>query len=82
LFIAVAKIEQIGSQKWPYHGLERLRVLEADDFLAEYSLSVIKLRGWQSFNSAKLLSRNFDDLRTAFNGASGEVRIVLLLSPT
>lgn len=25
---------------------------------------------------------NFDELRTAFNAASGEVRIVLLLSPT
>jgi hypothetical protein len=25
---------------------------------------------------------NFDQLRTAFNAASGEVRIVLLLSPT
>ncbi len=29
-----------------------------------------------------LTSRNFDVLRTAFNAASGEVRIVLLLSPT
>jgi hypothetical protein len=25
---------------------------------------------------------NFDQLRTAFNAASGEVRVVLLLSPT
>jgi hypothetical protein len=29
-----------------------------------------------------LTSSNFDQLRTAFNDASGEVRIVLLLSPT
>jgi hypothetical protein len=29
-----------------------------------------------------LTSSNFDQLRTAFNGASGDVRIVLLLSPT
>jgi hypothetical protein len=29
-----------------------------------------------------LTSSNFDQLRTAFNAASGEVRVVLLLSPT
>jgi hypothetical protein len=29
-----------------------------------------------------LTSTNFDQLRTAFNAASGDVRIVLLLSPT
>jgi hypothetical protein len=29
-----------------------------------------------------LTPSNFDRLRTAFNAASGEVRIVLLLSPT
>lgn len=29
-----------------------------------------------------LTSANFDKLRAAFNAASGEVRIVLLLSPT
>jgi hypothetical protein len=29
-----------------------------------------------------LTSNNFDQLHTAFNAASGEVRIVLLLSPT
>ena len=29
-----------------------------------------------------LASTNFDQLRAAFNAASGEVRIVLLLSPT
>jgi hypothetical protein len=48
--------------------------------------------GWHFYGGEKvpvgqplllsLTSRNFDDLRTAFNGASGEVRIVLLLSPT
>jgi hypothetical protein len=29
-----------------------------------------------------LTSTNFDQLRAAFNAASGEVRVVLLLSPT
>lgn len=29
-----------------------------------------------------LTSSNFEQMRTAFNSASGEVRIVLLLSPT
>lgn len=29
-----------------------------------------------------LTSTNFEQLRTAFNAASGDVRIVLLLSPT
>jgi hypothetical protein len=29
-----------------------------------------------------ITSTNFDQLRSAFNAASGEVRIVLLLSPT
>lgn len=29
-----------------------------------------------------LTSTNFDQLRAAFNAATGEVRIVLLLSPT
>jgi len=29
-----------------------------------------------------LTQENFDQLRTAFNAATGEVRIVLLLSPT
>jgi hypothetical protein len=31
---------------------------------------------------SSLTSENFDQLRTAFNGASGDVRVVLLLSPT
>jgi len=31
---------------------------------------------------AALTSANFDQFRTAFNAVSGEVRIVLLLSPT
>jgi len=29
-----------------------------------------------------LTSTNFDQLRTAFNASSGDVRVVLLLSPT
>jgi len=29
-----------------------------------------------------LTSTNFEQLRTAFNAATGEVRVVLLLSPT
>jgi hypothetical protein len=31
---------------------------------------------------SNLTSENFDELRTAFNMASGDVRVVLLLSPT
>jgi hypothetical protein len=31
---------------------------------------------------ASLSAGNLDELRTAFNAASGDVRIVLLLSPT
>jgi hypothetical protein len=48
--------------------------------------------GWHFYGGAavptgqpplvSLTSANFDQLRTAFNAASGEVRIVLLLSPT
>jgi hypothetical protein len=48
--------------------------------------------GWHFYGGEKvpagqpplvsLTSSNFDQLRTAFNGASGDVRIVLLLSPT
>jgi hypothetical protein len=48
--------------------------------------------GWHFYGSEKvpagqpplvsLTSGNFDQLRAAFNGASGDVRIVLLLSPT
>jgi hypothetical protein len=48
--------------------------------------------GWHFYGGEKvpagqpplvsLTSANFDQLRTAFNAASGEVRIVLLLSPT
>jgi hypothetical protein len=36
--------------------------------------------GQRSLSS--LTSENFDQLRTAFNTASGDVRVVLLLSPT
>jgi hypothetical protein len=48
--------------------------------------------GWHFYGGQKvpagqpplvsLKSSNFDQLRAAFNAASGEVRIVLLLSPT
>lgn len=48
--------------------------------------------GWHFYGGARvpagqpplmlLTSSNFDRLRTSFNAASGEVRIVLLLSPT
>jgi len=48
--------------------------------------------GWYFYGGAKvpagqpslvsLTPTNFDKLRAAFNAASGEVRIVLLLSPT
>jgi hypothetical protein len=48
--------------------------------------------GWRIYNGARvpagqhplvfLTSNNFDQLRTAFNAFSGDVRIVLLLSPT
>jgi hypothetical protein len=48
--------------------------------------------GWHFYGAARvptgqpplvsLTSSNFNQLRTAFNAASGEVRIVLLLSPT
>lgn len=48
--------------------------------------------GWRFYGGARvpagqhplvfLTSSNFDQLRTAFNASSGDVRIVLLLSPT
>ena len=48
--------------------------------------------GWHFYGGARvpagqpalvsLTSTNFDELRAAFNAASGEVRVVLLLSPT
>ena len=48
--------------------------------------------GWRFYGGATappgqhplvfLTSSNFDQLRTAFNASSGDVRIVLLLSPT
>ncbi len=48
--------------------------------------------GWHFYGGARvpagqpalvsLTSTNFDELRAAFNAASSEVRIVLLLSPT
>ena len=48
--------------------------------------------GWRFYRGARvpsgqhplvfLTSSNFDQLRTAFNASSGDVRVVLLLSPT
>lgn len=48
--------------------------------------------GWHYYGGTKvpagqpplvsLTTTNFDQLRTAFNASSGDVRIVLLLSPT
>jgi hypothetical protein len=48
--------------------------------------------GWRFYGGARvpagqpplvfLTSSNFDQLRSAFNASSGDVRIVLLLSPT
>ena len=48
--------------------------------------------GWRFYGGARvpsgqhplvfLTSSNFDQLRTAFNVSSGDVRVVLLLSPT
>ena len=48
--------------------------------------------GWHFYGAARvpsgqhplvfLTSSNFDQLRTAFNASSGDVRIVVLLSPT
>ena len=48
--------------------------------------------GWQYYGGTKvpagqpplvfLTSTNFDQLRTTFNASSGDVRVVLLLSPT
>jgi len=60
--------------------------------LAVLVLAGLLALGWHLYGGAKvpvgqpalasLTSTNFDQLRTAFNAASGEVRIVLLLSPT
>ncbi len=60
--------------------------------LAVLVLAGLLALGWHLYGGAKvpagqpplvsLTSTNFAQLRTAFNAASGEVRIVLLLSPT
>lgn len=60
--------------------------------LAVLAPVVLLALGWYFYSGAKvpagqpplasLTSANFDQFRTAFNAASGEVRIVLLLSPT
>jgi hypothetical protein len=60
--------------------------------LALLALGGLVVIGWHFYGGARvpagqpplesLASSNFDQLRTAFNVASGEVRIVLLLSPT
>jgi len=60
--------------------------------LAVLVLAGLLALGWHFYGGGKvpagqpplvsLTSANFNQLRTAFNAASGEVRIVLLLSPT
>lgn len=60
--------------------------------LAVLVLTGLLALGWHFYAGGKvpagqsplvsLNPTNFDQLRTAFNAASGEVRIVLLLSPT
>jgi hypothetical protein len=60
--------------------------------LALLALVGVLVLGWHFYGGARvpagqpplvwLTPSNFDQLPTAFNAASGEVRIVLLLSPT
>jgi hypothetical protein len=60
--------------------------------LAVLAVVVLFALGYHFYGGAKvpagqpplvsLTSTNFDQLRAAFNAASGDVRIVLLLSPT
>lgn len=60
--------------------------------LAVLVLVALLALGWHIYGGGKvpagqpplvsLTSTSFDQVRTAFNAASGEVRIVLLLSPT
>jgi hypothetical protein len=60
--------------------------------LAVIAIAGLLALGWHFYGTARvppgqpplssLTLTNFDQLRTAFNAASGEVRIVLLLSPT
>jgi hypothetical protein len=65
---------------------KRLSIIAVLIFVALMTL------GWHFYGGAavpagqpplvSLTPANFDQLRAAFNAASGEVRIVLLLSPT
>jgi len=60
--------------------------------LASIALAGFLALGWYFFGPRKtpagqpplvaLTTNTFDQLRTAFNAASGDVRVVLLLSPT
>ncbi len=60
--------------------------------LALLALAGVLVLGWHFYGGARvpagqpplvwLTPSNFDQLRSAFNAASGEVRVVLLLSPT
>jgi hypothetical protein len=60
--------------------------------LAAFVIAGLSALGWYLYGGGKapvgqpplmsLTAPNFDQLRSAFNAASGEVRIVLLLSPT
>jgi predicted negative regulator of RcsB-dependent stress response len=60
--------------------------------LAAFVLAVLLVLGWRYFGGStvpagqpelvRLAAGNFDELRTAFDAATGKVRIVLLLSPT
>jgi len=60
--------------------------------VALLAIAGLLVLGWHFYGGARvpagqpplvsLTSGNFDQLRTAFNAASGEVRVVLLLSPT
>ena len=55
-------------------------------------IAAAALAGWHYYGGTtvpagqpalmSLTARNFDELRTSFNVASGDVRIILLLSPT
>ena len=65
----------------------RPRVLAAVAVAALLALAVVwHLYGGKSPEGqdplVSLTSNNFGELRSAFNAASGEVRVVLLLSPT
>ena len=60
--------------------------------LAVFVVAALSVLGWHFYGGEKvpagqppvvsLTSANFEQLRTAFNSAASDVRIVLLLSPT